>query len=95
MLKDIVIEQPIPKTDETACVDTRGDAITNPTPVDAFHCTLGVNERWTYTGDTLFPSGGQLQGVSTKAVKTCLALGTGTGVQLQTCGGTAPQDQVR
>jgi hypothetical protein len=58
-LKDIVIEQPIPKTDESACVDTRGNAIANHTPIDAYPCNLGVNERWTYVS-------GQLQGVTSR-----------------------------
>jgi hypothetical protein len=79
VLKDIVIEQPIPKTDESACVDTRGNAIADHTPVDAYPCNLGVNERWTYVN-------GDLQGVTTKGVTTCLGKAATTNqVELQTC----------
>ena len=79
VLKDILIEQPIPNTIEQACIDVRGGAIANHTPVDAYPCTLGVNQRWNYVN-------GQLQGVgTTKGVSMCLGETTGGKVELQTC----------
>jgi hypothetical protein len=84
VLRDIAITQPIPSTDQTACVDVSDNAINGGAPVIAYPCKLGGNERWTYFD-------GELQGVSTKSVTTCLAWDSSTNkVQLQTaCGGTS------
>jgi hypothetical protein len=83
VLRDIAITQPIPSTDQTACVDVSDNAINSGAPVIAYPCKLGGNERWTYFD-------GELQGVSTKSVTTCLAWDSSTNkVQLQTaCGGS-------
>ena len=83
-LRDILIEQGIQGTSETACVDVKGDSIADHTWVTPFFCTLGINEHWTYIN-------GQLQGVTTATVKTCLAEGTVGWVQLETCNGSASQ----
>jgi hypothetical protein len=84
VLRDVVIEQPIPKTDQSACVDARGNAIADHTPVDAFPCDLGNNERWTYVD-------GQLQGVSSQGHTTCLGATAANQLELQTCNGGAAQ----
>jgi hypothetical protein len=84
VLRGVVIEQPIPNTDQSACVDVRGNAITDHTPVDAFPCGLGGNERWTYID-------GQLQGVSSTGNTTCLGAAAANKVELQTCNGRPAQ----
>jgi hypothetical protein len=56
VLRDIVITQPIPNTDQTACVDVSGNVIADGTPVTAYPCKLGGNERWAYVN-------GELKGV--------------------------------
>jgi hypothetical protein len=84
VLHGVVIEQTIPNTDQSACVDVRGSAIADHTPVDAFLCGLGGNERWTYVD-------GQLQGVSSKGNTTCLGATAANRVELQTCNSGAAQ----
>jgi hypothetical protein len=85
-LTDVVIEQAIPNQIVNACVDVRGAATANHTPVDAYPCTLGANERWRLT-----PSG-QLQGIGTSAgVSTCLGVTASNTVELQTCNGSKTQ----
>jgi hypothetical protein len=79
VLRNILIEQPMPKTIDTACVDVRGSAIAEHTPVDAHACSLGANERWTLVG-------GRLRGIgTTKGVATCLGEAGGGAVELQAC----------
>jgi hypothetical protein len=79
--RDIVITQPIPDTDETACVDVSGNSIVSGTPVTAYPCKLGGNERWENVN-------GELQGVSSKGATTCLGWVQATNkVELETCGG--------
>ena len=86
VLKDVVIEQPIPNQIGAGCVDVRGAATANHTPVDTYPCTLGSNERWNYVN-------GQLQGIgTTNGVSTCLGETTGGNVELQTC--SASHDQL-
>jgi hypothetical protein len=78
-VRDIMIVQSIPGTNEHACADVRGNSTANNTPIDAYPCTLGVNERWTYVN-------GQLEGNgSSNSVSTCLGESTGGAVVLQTC----------
>jgi hypothetical protein len=80
-LRDIVITQPIPNTDQTACVDVSGNVIADGSPVTAYPCKLGGNERWAYVN-------GELQGVSSKGATTCLGWDQATNkVELRTCGG--------
>jgi hypothetical protein len=56
-----------------------------PVPVNAYPCTLGVNERWTYVN-------GQLQGNgSSSSGSTCLGESTGGTVVLQTCNNSISQ----
>jgi hypothetical protein len=82
VVKDLVITQAIPNTNETACADVQGQAIANNTAVVAYPCTFGLNERWTYVD-------GQLQGIGTsKSQSTCLGTTSSGGVAevvLQTC----------
>jgi Ricin-type beta-trefoil lectin domain len=79
VVRDLVITQAIPNSDETACVDVQGAAIANNTPVNAYPCTFGLNERWTYVD-------GQLQGIGTsKSQSTCLGATNAGAVALQTC----------
>jgi hypothetical protein len=89
-VRDLVIAQAIPDSDQYACADVQGQAIVNNTPVNAYPCTLGANERWTYVN-------GQLQGIGTsKSKSTCLGTRTGSGVVravLQTCSSSNPDQQ--
>ena len=79
VLKDIVIQQPIPNSIEQSCVDVRGNAIANHTPADAYPCTLGDNERWNFVK-------GRLQTMGTdKNALTCLGVTSGGKVELETC----------
>ena len=82
VLKDVVIEQPIPNSILNACVDVRGSATAAHTPVDAYPCTLGANERWTYVN-------GQLVGIGAM----CLGISGSKKIELQTCNAKAMGQQ--
>jgi hypothetical protein len=83
-IKDIVIEQST-QSDVSACVDVRGNAIANHTPVEAYPCTLGANEKWNFVN-------GELQGIgTTKGVAMCLGETAAGYVELQTCTGASSQ----
>jgi hypothetical protein len=82
VVRDLVLTQKIPNSNQYACADVQGQAIANNTPVNAYPCTFGANERWTYIN-------GQLQGIGTsKSQSTCLGTATSGNVikvVLQTC----------
>jgi hypothetical protein len=85
VVTDIVITQAVPNTNESVCVDVRGNSIANKTAVDAYPCKLGFNDRWTYVK-------GQLQGIgTTKNHPTCLGEGQFSVVELETCNGSSTQ----
>lgn len=81
VVRDIVFTQPNP-SGGYACTDVQGDRTAKNTPVIAYPCNFGVNERWTWIN-------GQLQGNGTSISKaTCLGAKAKKGVQfavLQTC----------
>jgi hypothetical protein len=83
-LKNIVIAQPIPGTNNNACANVRNKSISNGTPVDAYPCTMGINTLFTYINY-------QLQGVVTNNVSTCLGETTSGTIELQTCNGSLTQ----
>lgn len=88
VVRDILLVQNILGTIDQACVDVRNSAIGNHSPVDAYPCGFGVNERWTYVN-------GQLQGIgTTKKLSTCLGETSGGRVDLETCNGSTSQQWV-
>jgi hypothetical protein len=79
-VRDILFVQSMPGTNEHACVDARGNSIANNTPTDAYPCTLGFNERWTYLNGQLLVGNG-----SSSSASTCLTESPVGTVVLQTC----------